>query len=249
MMVAAVPMMVSVAKANTVTLDTTSGYYPGNGGGEFTAYTSQNFLNNYNSDAIVKGGFETFCVETGVEFYPGTQYYYTLGDTSQPNPGIASAGSGLPLSLGAAYLYYEFATGQLQGFEYAEGASRETDDDLLQAAIWWFQGNQTYGTYNNPGTTDNEFVDLAEGVLGSANAFDAANGEYPVEILQMWSNPDDTGAVQNQLVLVPDGGLTAGMLGMGLFGMGLIQFWRRKFFKGSFSLQRATNRPSPSQAK
>jgi hypothetical protein len=249
MMVAVVPMVVSVAKANTVTLDVTPGYYPGNGGGEFTAYTSQNLLNNYNSGAVVNGGFETFCLETGVEFYPGKTYYYTLGNTTQPSRGNPSLGSGLALSMGAAYLYYEFATGQLQGYDYTKGASREADDNLLQAAIWWFQGNQTYGNYNNPGTTDNEFVDLAVSTLGSTDAYGAANGAYGVDVLQMWSNANGTGAAQNQLVLVPDGGMTAGLLGISLFGMGLVQLWRRKFVNGNFAVQRITNRRLPSRVK
>jgi len=41
----------------------------------------------------------------------------------------------------------------------------------------------------------------------------------------MW---DGTSPAQNQLVLVPDGGMTAGLLGMGLVGMFLVQSRRRK---------------------
>src|ERR1035438_6749895 len=146
MLAAAVPMAVTVVNANpnTVVLSTTS-YYPGLGGGEFTAYTLPGtFLGNYAPVAQAYGGFETFCMETGVEFSPGTLYYYTLGNITQPTPGLASQGSGLALTQGAAYLYYQFGKGLLSGFDYT-GAGRMADDNLLQAAIWALQGGQSSG--------------------------------------------------------------------------------------------------------
>ena len=225
MLVAAIPMAVTVVKAspNTVILDTTT-YYPGLGGGEFTAYTSQDFLGNYAAPAIVAGGFETFCMETGVEFSPGTSYYYTLGTITQPTPGLASQGSGLALTQGAAYLYYQFGKGLLSGFDYT-GAGRMADDNLLQAAIWALQGGQSYGGYPTP-ITSNQFYNDA--IAASGGSLTDAEGAYTgsaVKVLQVWTNPDDTGAAQNQLVLVPDGGLTVALLGGALIGL---QALRRK---------------------
>src|SRR4051812_12489984 len=92
-------MVLTGAQAATVTLNAYSGVYPGLGGGEFTAFTSQNFLSHYNSSATYNGGFETFCIETGIEFSPGTHYSYTLGYISQPIP-PTGAGSAIPLSQG-----------------------------------------------------------------------------------------------------------------------------------------------------
>jgi hypothetical protein len=231
---------VSVARADMITLDITAGYYPGNGGGEFTAYTTQNYLNNYSSSAIVNGGFETFCLETGVDFTPGTTYYYTLGNITQPYPASSSAGSGLALTTGAAYLYYEFATGQLVGFNYNQGSARQADANLLQAALWALQGGQTYGSYVVPNYSLNNdpfynaALDALGGLAGATNAYTGTS----VQVIQMWANANNTGAAQNQLVLtgnitpnissVPDGGMTAGLLGMSLFGMGLIRIRHRK---------------------
>jgi hypothetical protein len=222
---AAVPMMVNVVKANpnTVVLDTTS-YYPGLGGGEFTAYTlPQTFLANYAPVATAFGGFETFCLETGVEFSPGTLYYYTLGNVTQPVPGNAQQGSGLALSQGTAWLYSEFGKGLLGDFDYTPGAGRKADDNLLQAAIWYLQGGQTFGGYPVPTVLNNKFYADAINALGG-NVLDPYTGSN-VKVLQVWSNPDDTGAAQNQIVLVPDGGLTVSLLGGVLIGL---QMLRRK---------------------
>jgi hypothetical protein len=221
---AAVPMMVNVVKANpnTVVLDTTS-YYPGLGGGEFTAYTlPKTFLANYAPVATAFGGFETFCLETGVEFSPGTLYYYTLGNVTQPVPGNAQQGSGLKLSQGTAWLYNAFGKGLLGNFDYTPGAGRKADDNLLQAAIWYLQGGQTYAGYPTPITSNKFYID-AVNALG-LDVLDDYTGSS-VKVLQVWANPDDTGPAQNQIVLVPDGGLTVSLLGGALIGL---QMLRRK---------------------
>jgi hypothetical protein len=222
---AAVPMVVSVVKANpnVVMLDTVTPYYPGLGGGEFTAFTQPStFLANYAPVATAMGGFETFCLETGVEFSPGATYYYTLGDVTQPVPGNAQQGSGLMLSQGTAYLYSQFGKGLLSDFNYTPGSGRQADDNLLQAAIWYLQGGQSYPGYPTPITSNKFYIDAINALGG--NVLDAYTGGS-VKVLQVWSNPDDTGPAQNQLVLVPDGGLTVSLLGGALIGL---QMLRRK---------------------
>ena len=226
---AILPLAIGVAKANpnTVMLDTIPNYYTGRGGGEFTAYTAPGtFLGNYASVAIVKGGFETFCMETGVEFSPGATYYYTLGNSTKPDSVNKQTGSGLALTAGVANLYYQFAKGTLANFNYTDlsvGGARQTDADLLQAAIWFLQGGQTYGSYPSG---NNIFLTEAEALSGGTLAdAEAAYTGSAVKVLQMWSNPNDTGPAQNQLVLVPDGGLTVSLLGGALIGL---QVLRRK---------------------
>jgi hypothetical protein len=237
------------AAPNTmVTLDALSGVYPGQGGGEFTAFTSVDYTGNYDSRATYNYGgnvgFETFCIETGVEFVPGNwggpTYFYTLGNISQPIP-AQGAGSALPLSLGTAWIYYQFATGQLTDFDYNYDSGRMADDNLLQAAIWALQGNQSYGSYPVPTTANNIFFKAAlDAAGGLANALSPYSGST-VQILQMWENYDPTTQTyshpaQNQLVItgngspipvptVPDGGLTIMLLGAALTGL---QFIRRK---------------------
>jgi hypothetical protein len=226
-MAVAASFAVTVVQAgpNTVILDTTSTYYPGLGGGEFTATTSEDFTGNYAADAKVPGGFQTFCMETGVEFSPGASYYYTLGNITQPNPANDQAGSGLQLSKGTAYLYYQFGKGLLSDFNYTPGAGRMADDNLLQAAIWALQGGQSYGSYPVPTTLNNKFYADAISILGGSVLDPYTDGI--VAVLQVWANADDTGPAQNQLVLlgVPDGGLTVALLGGALIGL---QVMRRK---------------------
>ena len=226
---ASMPMAGNVAKANTVTLY--QGSYSYSVGGEFTAVTSTSFLGNgYVSSTEVNSGFQTFCIETGVDFSPGTQYYYTLGQTAQPLSG-GGTGSDLPLTAGTAYLYYEFATGNLTGYNYANSVSRLADAGLLQAAIWYLQGDQTCGGYVTPTTSNNSFYALA---LNNANS----SYTNSVDVLQMWTTDNNgaySGAAQNQLVLngtqpnpnpsVLDGGMTVVLLGGALVGL---QTLRRK---------------------
>ncbi len=223
-------MVGKTVDANTVVLN--QGVYSYDVGGEFTAYTTQNFAANYASVATLNGGFETFCIESTVDFYPGSTYTYDLSSTDS---------QGRQLTEGAAFLYYEFATGQLAGYDYntantyVDRSARKTDAGMLQAAIWWLQGKQYYndGSYQIPTMNNNIYYNLALSALGSA-ATNANDGTYGVDVLQMWNG---SAAAQNQLVLlpsqggngggnssaVPDGGLTAGLLGFGMVGMMLLQ--------------------------
>lgn len=235
-------MVATAVKANTVKLY--KGSYSYSVGGEFTAITSQNFLGNgyvAETEETVHGvtGFQTFCVETGVPFSPGTQYSYELGSSTASDGGLA--GSGIPLSIGAAFLYYEFATGNLTGYNYGNtdisksNPSRLTDAGLLQAAIWYFQGKQTYpgfdGSKNEPSITSDPFYILAIDALGGtlADALAANDGTYGVEILQLMNGDHPA---QAQLVLtpppppvprVPDGGTTVMLLGGALAGLQILR--------------------------
>src|ERR1017187_7453442 len=206
--------------ANTIVL--TQGAYSYYVGGEFrTVTTPQSFLNNYVPATIVNGGFQTFCVETTVEFTPGVVYSFTLSNTDS---------QGRPLTQGAAFLYYEFAKGILPGYDYntantpADAALRLADAGELQSAIWWLQGGQTYPGYSTGGA-GNPFYDLALADLGAANLFAANNGRFGVDILELWNG---TTPIQNQLVVVPDPGWTALLLGMSVTRLLLMQLGFRK---------------------
>jgi hypothetical protein len=226
------------AVINTVSLNTPA-FYPGLGGGEFTAIFSSAPLQSatlalYNSGAVEGGGWETFCVEVGVDFNANQPYSYTFGRVSQGAPAL---GAGLALTQGAAWLYYQFAAnGQdLAGFDYT-GPDRGADDNLLQAAIWMLQGGQTYGSYTVPTTSNNIFYQAAIDRFGGVAAADASYAGTAVGLLQMTDGSGN--AAQNQLVLVsnspfavrvPDGGLAAGLLGLGLFGLFLVECGLGKF--------------------
>ncbi len=209
----------------TVTLDVSPySYLPG---GEFTLTPVtgglQSVLSNYASTTKdINGGtnFETFCVETQVDFTPsswggGTLYAaisnYAIG-------GNITNGSNNPLTLGAAWLYYEFATGQLQGFDYT-GSNRQTTSGELQEAIWILMGQN----HDLP-LFDSNNIFLAEAFiqLGTSET-QASNGGYGVYVLNLYNA--NGSLAQNQLVLTPEP-TTILLLGLGLVGLAGI---RRKF--------------------
>ena len=178
----------STARAQSVSLYESS--YSYSDGGEFTAYTSPNsFISNYSTKATINGGFETFCVQSEVVFYPGTTYSYVLSDTES---------TGQKLSLGAAYLYNKFATGNLAGYDYTDPSNRKADNGELQAAFWAFQSQTIPGDF--PSISSDPYYNQAITDLGGTSAaFAPNNGTYGVDILQMYNT--NGAPAQAQLVL------------------------------------------------
>jgi hypothetical protein len=231
------------ARANTIGLY--QGAYSYDVGGEFTAITSPaSFVNYYsplaqytvNVNGANVTGFQTFCVQVDVDFYPGTIYNYSVSLASIGNPGNVDA---YPLSEGAAFLYSKFAQGILTGYDYLDtatsgnGLGRKVDAGLLQAAIWALQGGQSYGDgqYASLASTEanNPFYLLAQSTLG-ANLETAATPttDFGVEILNISSANGNSD--QNQLVYtgVPDGGKTLALLALGLAGLSAVSLWIRR---------------------
>ena len=212
-------------RANSIVLNQNG--YSFADGGEFQAVTSSpQLLDGYSPAALVGGGFETFCVEASVYFNPGATYSFTLANTDS---------QGRALSLGAAFLYQQFATGVLAGYDYGNSANRQIDAGMLQSALWFLQGNQSGGGAFPNGGAGNFFYNYAVTNLGAANVSLANNGAYSVEIVQLWDDAGNTH--QNQLVFnpptppsdrVPEGGLTILMLAMGMASIAVAKFALRK---------------------
>jgi hypothetical protein len=90
------------------------------GGGEFTLKAGDGLSvpGNYAAvakDQYVNGTFQSFCLEKGEYIYPNSLNYVTMGDAAR-NGGIGGP-SPDPISLGTAYLYQQFATGVLSGYD------------------------------------------------------------------------------------------------------------------------------------
>jgi hypothetical protein len=200
-------------QANTVTFTGKSGYgfYQMGQGGEFTVRPDAELswvLDFYTAEAKglngLAGTFQTFCIEKSEHVWPNATYTAVINDHTMF--------SGHVLTKGAAWVYAQFATGSLTGYDYAN----RTTGGALQNTIWWLMGQE--------GTQPiNAFSTAVLAALGS-DTFKPNNDYYPVRVLNLW----EIGHVgeqgynrQDQLVMdpprsVPDGGLSAGLLGFSL---------------------------------
>lgn len=209
------------ARGNTLTVYAIAGYQSGDNA-EYTILSSDSVLNpttlGYNSNAIVFGGFETFCLEYSQTITAGGTYHYDISNGAIPGGNGAVSGSD-PISAGTALLYLEFAKGILSGYDYTPGSGREASANQLQQAIWWLEDEITL---SNPGA--NIFLSQL-GNLSTAKLDN--NGLYNVAVLNIGPSPNYPN--QDLLVLtnnVPDGGQTALLLLLSISGLVLFKCCR-----------------------
>ncbi len=204
------------------------GTFQSGSGGEFTATGSLpgSFgLHGYATSTSSSTGstitsFDTFCVQAGsddVTFSPGTRYNYAYSGQILGGPSDPRA-----LNLDVAWLYGQFASGHLSGYDYTNGLGQRTvDAAALQNEIWFLEGE---------GGADDSALDAlitAAHLTGSYTA-----GEFGVDVLNL-TNSDGV-AVQNQLVYnnggfnqhghpIPDNGLTIALIGGSFLGLALLK--------------------------
>lgn len=181
-------------------------------------------LGGYSSQTknfIQPGSFQTFCLEREEYITPNTTYEVTLSDIT--------VFTGQKLTRGAAFLYQQFATGQLK-YNYSDtpAGSRRLDNSYnayyLQHAIWYFMGE--YSKENH------YYVNL---VLGSiSNPFAPDNGEHNVYVMNLWKagQPHDAShAYQDILIYQPVPETTtvvAGLLLLIPLGVSVVRVLRAK---------------------
>jgi hypothetical protein len=231
--VACALMAASVFATPTVTLWQQSGYSYGVGG-EFVAKPSNlsdwawnpldPVLDLYASTTENQGtggrnpSFETFCLEHGETVSPGTLYEVTINNSAVLG-GVGPAGD--PLSQGTAWLYEQFASGTLAGYNYTPGAGRSTSAGDLQKAIWYLEG-ESGGSLTAAYQTllVNQFGDI-----DTAKLDNVLTGNYNVMIMNLWvvGHKNEIGyRIQDQLIMSPPvpapGAIVLGGVGVALVG-------------------------------
>ena len=220
-------LLATSVMANPVTIQRFPGYYtlPG---GEFTILGSAEVnLPLYSPLTKVNGGFQSFCMEKneGLDnqpFWSVVSLDAKLGGEGGPRPD--------PLSIGAAWLYHQFATGVLSGYDYDYTANRSDSAKDLQETLWWLEDELAAMPVNpfsalvvqkflNPMAAKADYNPNDPNTAGFNN----------VRLLNMYvlnaagNGPDLSKPRQDMLILVPDGGLTLILLGCGLLGLAAIR--------------------------
>jgi hypothetical protein len=215
-------------QANQVTTAPGFGPYVLGDGGEFTVTPDAGLagiLGGY-SNGVTRsvpgfpGSFQTFCAERNEYLTPGTTYDVTLNNVT-----VFSA---KPLTIGAAYLYQQFATGQLLDYNFSDsplGSRAGTtgfhgDAFELQRALSYFMGEYSFDQYN---------IYMNGQVPVPANPFGVYTGTQ-VSLMNLWApgQPHDPAhAFQDLFVLtsVPEPS-TFALAGLG--AAALLALHRRK---------------------
>lgn len=186
-------------------------------GGEFTFTTggldTSAYAGTTKNQAGTTNTFQTFCIEQNVTYNPGQTYYGVLDNNDISND--------KPLNYGAAWLYSQFAEGVLTGYDYTNTTSRNASAGIVQQEIWYLMGQSA--TYD---VNLNNLVTNAVNAAGHS-VYDASNGAYGVQVLNLYTDPSNTNRAQDQLYLTPTPiPAAAWLLGSGL--MGLVGLKRRK---------------------
>ncbi len=219
--------------ANNVRMVRYGNYNAGVGGGEFTviplATGSPDLRNALNSYVFPKttffGGFQTFCLEEKMAYPFGLAQadVNKFGDAlgGGPNVGAPGPDGGDPISQGTAWLYERFARGTLD-YDYTAGPGpvgqgRRDDAAALQLAIWWLEDEAVSDQ------SANKYVVEAQTFFSGKAKDDNAPAGFGVGVLNVTVDGKPGVDYQDVLILVPDGGLTVGLLGLGMLLLGGIR--------------------------
>jgi hypothetical protein len=215
------------ASMNVTLWQDTANYSAGNGG-EFRAVGDAGLDSAVDWGAYsanTSGGsgssqyFQTFCTETSEYFSPGNTYSVSsIGNNALYNGGV----NPVPITLGVAYLYSQFAAGTFAGYTYAYGAGRVASAQNLQQAIWYLLGEYQDGAQ----LTGAALTALQNSGIAQADWTVAADGAYGVRDMVLGT----PGAAQDQLVMstVPEAStMIAGAMLLLPFGASTIRFLRK----------------------
>ncbi len=155
------PSALADYNAGYVHIDRVTNYYSGSGGEFRINPTNPGLLSNAAYSSLTKGiggaanSFQSFCVETTEFIDPPWDVEAWVSTTFiDENNGLVT-GPGSHAILGSkpygdnldpktAYLYWQFATGVLGGYNYVPGAGRNASAAALQEAIWHIEQEPGY---------------------------------------------------------------------------------------------------------
>jgi len=142
------------------------------------------------------GGFETFCVEMNEHIRFNSTFYVKFsgaavngGVGGQYPPGSNSD----PLDPMTAYLYTNFITNSLTGYDYTTGAGRIDSANALQYAIWYIE-NEITGPLTGLALT---FYNNAYDAVDSGSWQGLGN----VQVMNVFIDPGYTLNRQDQLIM------------------------------------------------
>ena len=212
------------ASALSVYVDQVSGYYASDGEFNISPVTGVGYASDvlYNNN-LGQLGFGTFCIERNAGItIPGTYNATVIASGVDPIDSV-------PIAIGTAWLYSQFAHGTLVGYNYTPGVNRVNSAYYLQLAIWTLEGGYSFGTLAQDRAADTFLQAVANqfggGDAGLLAAMATLGGSaYDVGVLQLQNAAG--GNVQPMLTLLPDGGSALILLGMGL---SCLTFVARKF--------------------
>jgi len=213
----------------TVDVKRMSGYYGYNGGGEFTLTQAAG------SDPIpgYVGPWQTFCVERNEYVMPPKTAHLTI-ETYAINGGKSGqepAGSNMdPLDAKTAFLYDQFLSGSLTGYNYTPGAGRSASANSFQNVVWFIEGELVTTTeknwYNNDAQAQAWYDMAVEAVtLGADNQITWSGiGNIKIANLYTYDSNGDIQFHQSQLISVP----APGAILLGSIGIGFVGWLRRR---------------------
>jgi hypothetical protein len=201
------------AVAGPLEINRIGGTFSGSGG-EFIIFAYGSSLDNTSYGPETRNlayaqSFQSFCLEFREDWVGASNFVINSGAV-----GGGVGGSPDPISMGTAWLYRQFVSGTLAGYNYTLGAGRSIEAGLLQNAFWMLE-QEIDIDLSNP------YYALA---LANGGAADAPAGYLGIWVLNTYN---DAGAPrQDMLWAAPDGGTTLMLLGGALMGLGAL---RRKF--------------------
>jgi hypothetical protein len=112
--------------------------------------------------------FQSFCIEAHEGVTVGTTYDAVVNDEAILGDGLnlgelPGPDGGDPISPQTAYLYTQFRSGTLAGYNYTQGSGRASSALSLQTAFWYLEGEAGYKDVDMLSPQAQSFVGIADG--------------------------------------------------------------------------------------